>query len=52
VAVNDGLPDALETLSNYPYGEGWIVKIGVNDEPLPAHLMDYTAYQLQCREDV
>lgn len=48
VAVNDALPDALETLSNDPYGEGWIAKIRVADEAALAGLMDYETYQRQC----
>ena len=32
IAVNDALPDNLETLSSDPYGEGWIAKIKITDE--------------------
>jgi glycine cleavage system H protein len=51
VAVNDSLPDQLETLSTDPYGEGWIAKIRVTDEAALAHLLDYEAYRKQCDEE-
>jgi len=51
VAVNESLPDSLETLSNDPYGEGWIAKIKITDEAGLSNLMDYAAYQEQCNEE-
>jgi glycine cleavage system H protein len=51
VAVNDSLPNQLETLSNDPYGEGWIAKIRVTDEATLTPLLDYAAYQKQCDEE-
>ncbi|OHB82078.1 MAG: glycine cleavage system protein H [Planctomycetes bacterium RBG_16_64_10] len=51
IAVNDRLPDALETLSNDPYGAGWLVKIRVRGEAGLADLMDHAAYQAQCQEN-
>jgi glycine cleavage system H protein len=51
IAVNDLLPDKLETLSNDPYGEGWIAKIRVTDDAGLASLMDYGAYRRQCDEE-
>ena len=51
VAVNQTLPDALETLSNDPYGAGWIAKIKISDESSLANLMDYAAYQKLCSEE-
>jgi glycine cleavage system H protein len=51
VAVNDALPDALETLSEDPYGSGWIAKIRFAGEPDLTHLMDYKTYQKQCEEE-
>ena len=32
IAVNESLPDNLETLSNDPYGEGWIARIKITDD--------------------
>ena len=51
IAVNESLPDALETLSNDPYGEGWIAKIAVSDDTGLGNLMDYEAYQKQCAKN-
>ena len=49
-AVNDSLPDALETLGDDPYGNGWIAKIKITDEAALSKLMDFVAYQKQCNE--
>lgn len=51
VEVNVGLPDRLEVLSSDPFGEGWIAKIRISDEPNLSKLMDYAAYQKQCAEE-
>ena len=51
VAVNDALPDALETLSKDPYGAGWIAKIGITSAAGLARLMDHKTYQRQCEEE-
>ena len=51
VAVNESLPDHLETLSNDPYGAGWIAKIKISDEAALDRLMDHDAYQRQCAEE-
>ena len=51
VAVNDALADDLETLSNDPYGEGWIAKIEITDDAGLAELMDHATYQKQCQEE-
>ena len=51
VAVNDALPDAPETLSDDPYGVGWIAKIKVTDDSALAGLMDHAAYQRMCEEE-
>lgn len=48
VAVNEGLPDQLEVLSEDPYEAGWIAKIKVTDPASLSQLMDYAAYQKQC----
>ena len=49
-AVNESLPDKLETLSSDPYGEGWIARIKITDDAALANLMDHAAYQKQCAE--
>jgi glycine cleavage system H protein len=51
IAVNESLPDHLETLSGDPYGDGWIAKIRVSDEAALAKLMDHAAYQKLCAEE-
>ena len=51
VAVNTELPDDLETLSQDPYGRGWIIKIKVTDNRALSSLLDYNAYQKQCAEE-
>src|SRR5688572_19865719 len=51
IAVNQSLPDHLETLSNDPYGKGWIAKIKVTDESSLTKLMNHGAYQKQCAEE-
>jgi glycine cleavage system H protein len=51
IAVNESLPDNLETLSNDPYGKGWIAKIKVTDESSLKKLMDHAAYQKQIAEE-
>ena len=50
IAANDALADNLETLSNDPYGKGWIAKIKVTDDTALAKLLDHAAYQKQCQE--
>lgn len=51
IAVNEQLPDHLETLARDPYGEGWIAKIRIRDDSELDDLMPYEAYQKQCAEE-
>ncbi len=51
VAVNDELPDKLETLNEDPYGAGWIIRVKLTGEAPLAKLLDYAAYQKQCAEE-
>jgi glycine cleavage system H protein len=51
IAVNESLPDRLESLSADPYGEGWIARIKVTDDSALANLMDHQAYQEMCAEE-
>jgi len=51
VAVNSELPDRLETLSDDPYNEGWILKVKLAGDAELANLMDYPKYQKQCAEE-
>lgn len=43
--VNPALGGAPELVNNDPYGEGWMVKMTVNDPAEVAALMDAAAYQ-------
>jgi len=42
---NEGLEDAPEAVNEDPYGEGWMVKIKINDASQLDGLMDAAAYQ-------
>lgn len=44
VAVNEGLPSALETLGTDPYGAGWIVRIRPDRPAELDTLLDRAAY--------
>jgi len=51
IAVNAELPDRLETLSEDPYGAGWIARIRISDESELGNLLDHAAYEKQCEEE-
>ena len=51
VEVHEGLPGKLATLSDDPYGPGWIAKIRLADDAPPGDLLDYAAYQKLCDEE-
>jgi glycine cleavage system H protein len=51
IAVNESLPDRLETLSSDPYGDGWIAKIRVTGDADLSKLLDHTAYRKMCAEE-
>lgn len=51
IEINEPLADALETLSEDPYGSGWIAKIRISDETGLANLLDNEAYQKMCSEE-
>jgi glycine cleavage system H protein len=44
VAVNDALEDAPELMNSDPYGDGWIVRMRINDMAAMDGLMDAAAY--------
>lgn len=50
VAVNERLPESLDTLAADPYGDGWIVRIRITDASALDALLDHDAYELQCQE--
>lgn len=45
VAVNEGLEDAPELVNQDPFGEGWLVRIKLDDPAELADLMDAAAYK-------
>ncbi len=45
VAVNDRLEDAPEQVNDDPYGEGWMVRIKLDDPAEMDTLLDATAYE-------
>lgn len=51
IAVNESLPDNLETLNDDPYGGGWICKIRLSSDAGLSDLMDHAAYQKSCEEE-
>ncbi len=51
IAVHSDLANRLETLSTDPYGEGWMVKIRVENDGGLAELMSYSDYEKQCAEE-
>ena len=49
--TNAPLADNLDSLTNDPYGAGWLVKIRVTDESALSGLLDSSAYQKQCEQE-
>lgn len=45
IEFNEALADAPETVNNDPYGEGWIIKVKVNDPAELEGLLDAEAYK-------
>jgi glycine cleavage system H protein len=48
VEVNSALEDAPENINEDPYGEGWIVKLSISDEP---HLLSPQEYEKVVAEE-
>lgn len=44
IAFNEDLEDAPETVNSDPYGEGWMVKIKINNPSETEELLDAAAY--------
>ena len=51
IEVNEPLADSLETISDDPYGQGWLAKIRITDDSALASLSDYDSYQKMCAEE-
>jgi glycine cleavage system H protein len=45
VAVNDGLSDKPETINDDPYGDGWLVRVKLNDPSEADALLDAASYE-------
>lgn len=45
VAINESLDDDPATVNSDPYGEGWMIRLRVDDRTDVDALMDATAYQ-------
>lgn len=51
IEVNSALADSLETFNSDPYGNGWIVKVKIDDKSTLKNLMDFGGYEKQCAEE-
>ncbi len=49
-AVNDALDDAPELMNTDPYGEGWIVRMTLDDPEAVSVLMDAAGYKAEIGE--
>ncbi len=45
IAVNETLRDEAEIINSAPYGDGWMLKIQINDPSELEQLMDAAAYE-------
>lgn len=51
VAVNNELANNVQLLSEDPYGNGWLIKLRIDDPSAVAKLMDHAAYEKKVAED-
>ena len=51
IEVNESLADELATLSEDPFGQGWMIKLKINDASETDSLLDRAAYEAQCAAD-
>jgi glycine cleavage system H protein len=51
IAVNKSLPDELGSLSEDPFGKGWIIQLKLADPSSLAGLMDRKAYEAHCADE-
>ena len=45
IEFNEGLEDSPETVNSDPYGDGWMIKIKMDDSSQLDNLLDAKAYQ-------
>lgn len=48
IAVNANLPNDLDTLSQDPFGRGWLIKVRLNNPAEAGKLMDQATYHKEC----
>ena len=51
IEANHSLADALDKLSEDPYGKGWLIKVRLSNESALGELMDHATYQQRCAEE-
>ena len=51
VEVNESLSDELGTLSDDPFGKGWMIKLKISDASALDALFDHAAYQAHCASE-
>jgi glycine cleavage system H protein len=51
VEVNSAVIEDLEKLTSDPFGEGWLIKLRLDDSADLGELLDHAAYQKQCAEE-
>ena len=49
--VNESLSDELGTLSDDPFGKGWMIKLKITDASALDALFDHAAYQAHCASE-
>jgi glycine cleavage system H protein len=52
--INDVLPDSPETINDDPYGDGWMIRVEMNDKDDLKDLMsaeEYAEYVAQQKQD-
>ncbi|MBI3952100.1 MAG: glycine cleavage system protein GcvH [Acidobacteria bacterium] len=49
--VNEKLADAPELVNQDPYGDGWMIKVAVNDPEETSHLMSAVEYEAYAKEE-
>jgi glycine cleavage system H protein len=51
IAVNSAVVDNLELLADDPYGQGWLIKLKVEEPANTSGLLDFAAYEKQVAEE-
>lgn len=51
IEVNESLPDDLGTLSEDPFGKGWLIKLRITDRSALDNLLDRKAYEQHCASE-